>query len=85
MMNRLVAAAMALGLATGSAFAEEKPVKIGFISTFSGPTAVIGNDMRNSFELGLTISAASSAAFRSKSFMRTTSRSRMSACRRPRS
>ena len=30
-----------------------RPVKIGFISTFSGPTAVIGNDMRNSFELAL--------------------------------
>ena len=28
-------------------------VKIGFVSTFSGPTAVIGNDMRNSFELAL--------------------------------
>ena len=28
-------------------------IKIGFISTFSGPTAVIGNDMRNSFELAL--------------------------------
>jgi branched-chain amino acid transport system substrate-binding protein len=33
--------------------AQQKSVKIGFISTFSGPTAVIGNDMRNSFELGL--------------------------------
>ena len=22
-------------------------IKIGFVSTFSGPTAVIGNDMRN--------------------------------------
>src|SRR6266516_2331636 len=31
----------------------QRPVKIGFISTFSGPTAVIGNDMRNSFELAL--------------------------------
>src|SRR5256886_3019008 len=29
------------------------PIKIGFVSTFSGPTAVIGNDMRNSFELAL--------------------------------
>jgi len=48
-----VAAAIALGLATGSAFAQEKTVKIGFISTFSGPTAVIGNDMRNAFELAL--------------------------------
>jgi branched-chain amino acid transport system substrate-binding protein len=33
--------------------AQQKSVKIGFVSTFSGPTAVIGNDMRNSFELGL--------------------------------
>jgi branched-chain amino acid transport system substrate-binding protein len=31
----------------------QNSVKIGFISTFSGPTAVIGNDMRNSFELAL--------------------------------
>jgi branched-chain amino acid transport system substrate-binding protein len=28
-------------------------IKIGFVSTFSGPTAVLGNDMRNSFELAL--------------------------------
>src|SRR3954454_12242000 len=28
-------------------------IKNGFVSTFSGPTAVIGNDMRNSFELAL--------------------------------
>src|SRR3954453_8922758 len=28
-------------------------IKIGFVSTFSGPTAAIGNDMRNSFELAL--------------------------------
>jgi branched-chain amino acid transport system substrate-binding protein len=28
-------------------------VKIGFVSTFSGPTAVLGADMRNSFELAL--------------------------------
>jgi branched-chain amino acid transport system substrate-binding protein len=31
----------------------QQSVKIGFVSTFSGPTAVIGNDMRNSFELAL--------------------------------
>src|SRR5208282_727187 len=30
-----------------------KTVKIGFVSTFSGPTAAIGNDMRNALELGL--------------------------------
>ena len=35
------------------ALAQQKPIKIGFISTFSGPAAIIGNDMRNSFELAL--------------------------------
>ncbi len=49
----LVAAAAALALAAGPAMAQQKTVKIGFISTFSGPTAAIGNDMRNAFELGL--------------------------------
>jgi branched-chain amino acid transport system substrate-binding protein len=43
----------ALALASGPAMAQDKTVKIGFISTFSGPTAVIGADMRNAFELGL--------------------------------
>jgi branched-chain amino acid transport system substrate-binding protein len=33
--------------------AQQKTIKIGFVSTFSGPVAAIGNDMRNSFELGL--------------------------------
>ena len=44
------AALMALGTAHAAA---QESVKIGFVSTFSGPTAVIGNDMRNSFELAL--------------------------------
>jgi branched-chain amino acid transport system substrate-binding protein len=43
----------ALALVAGPAMAQQKTVKIGFISTFSGPVAAIGNDMRNSFELGL--------------------------------
>jgi branched-chain amino acid transport system substrate-binding protein len=42
-----------LALPAGTVLAQQKPIKIGFISTFSGPTAVIGNDMRNSFELAL--------------------------------
>jgi branched-chain amino acid transport system substrate-binding protein len=52
-MKRLLmgtAALVALGVAPAGA---QQPVKIGFVSTFSGPTAVIGNDMRNSFELAL--------------------------------
>jgi branched-chain amino acid transport system substrate-binding protein len=48
----LMLAGAVLALFTGAASAQ-KPVKIGFVSTFSGPTAVIGNDMRNSFELAL--------------------------------
>ena len=45
--------AAALALFAGPALAQQKTVKIGFISTFSGPPAAIGNDMKNSFELGL--------------------------------
>src|SRR5262245_42633258 len=43
----------ALALAAGPAAAQQKTIKIGFVSTFSGPAAAIGNDMRNSFELAL--------------------------------
>src|SRR5512135_3143816 len=53
MRKTLLAAGAALMLATGPVMAQQKSVKIGFISTFSGPTAVIGNDMRNAFELAL--------------------------------
>src|SRR5438477_6636133 len=53
-MKRIsIAASAVLALAAGPAMAQGKSVKIGFVSTFSGPTAVIGNDMRNSFELAL--------------------------------
>jgi branched-chain amino acid transport system substrate-binding protein len=53
MKKTMVAAGAILALAAGPALAQSKSVKIGFVSTFSGPTAVIGNDMRNSFELAL--------------------------------
>jgi branched-chain amino acid transport system substrate-binding protein len=42
-----------LALAVSPGFAQQQSVKIGFISTFSGPAAAIGNDMRNAFELAL--------------------------------
>src|SRR5213075_2301608 len=52
-MNRVFLASCAmLALASAPAMAQQT-VKIGFISTFSGATAAIGNDMRNSFELAL--------------------------------
>jgi branched-chain amino acid transport system substrate-binding protein len=47
------ALALIAGPAAGPATAQQKTIKIGFIGTFSGPAAAIGNDMRNSFELGL--------------------------------
>jgi branched-chain amino acid transport system substrate-binding protein len=34
-------------------FAQAQDIKIGFVGTFSGPAAAIGNDMRDAFELAL--------------------------------
>ena len=45
-------AAIAAFAAAPAVVAQQKTIKIGFVSTFSGPVAAIGNDMRNSFELG---------------------------------
>ncbi len=53
MRKALFVVGTVLLLAAGPAVAQQKSIKIGFVSTFSGPTAVIGNDMRNSFELAL--------------------------------
>jgi branched-chain amino acid transport system substrate-binding protein len=56
-MKRLLlagCAVVALAAVTAApSVAQQKTVKIGFISSFSGPVAAIGNDMRNSFELAL--------------------------------
>ena len=53
MRKALLAAGAVLLLAAGPSLAQQKTIKIGFVTTLSGPTAVIGNDMRNSFELAL--------------------------------
>jgi len=53
-MKKYVLATCAVAaLAVSPALAQQKTVKIGFVSTFSGPVAAIGNDMRQSFELAL--------------------------------
>jgi branched-chain amino acid transport system substrate-binding protein len=56
-MKRLFLAGCAVAalaaIAAAPTLAQQKTIKIGFISTFSGPVAAIGNDMRNSFELAL--------------------------------
>jgi len=53
MRGTLLAASAAIILAAVPAAAQDKPIKIGFVSTFSGPTAVIGENMRESVELAL--------------------------------
>jgi branched-chain amino acid transport system substrate-binding protein len=53
MKRILLGAAAVLAMAATPAMPQQKTIKVGFISTFSGPPAAIGNDMRNSFELGL--------------------------------
>jgi branched-chain amino acid transport system substrate-binding protein len=52
-MKKLLMGTVALVALGASPAGAQQSVKIGFVSTFSGPTAVIGNDMRNSFELAL--------------------------------
>ena len=56
-MKRLLLAGCAVvalaSVAAAPSMAQQKTVKIGFISSFSGPVAAIGTDMRNSFELAL--------------------------------
>jgi branched-chain amino acid transport system substrate-binding protein len=53
MRKTFLIAGAALAFAATPAMAQNKSIKIGYVSTFSGPTAVIGNDMRNAFELAL--------------------------------
>ena len=53
MKSIAVVAAAGLALLAGRATAQDKTIKIGFISTFSGPAGAIGTDMQNAFELGL--------------------------------
>jgi len=49
---KLMCAAVALGMA-GLAAANEQPIRIGYVNTFSGPNAILGNDHRDGFELAL--------------------------------
>ena len=56
-MKRLMLAGCAVAalaaMASAPTLAQQKTIKIGFISTFSGPAGAIGADMKNAFELGL--------------------------------
>ncbi len=53
-MKRLLLAFLAAAAVTTSVpAAAEDSVKIGFVATFTGPAAAIGNDMRAGFDLGI--------------------------------
>ncbi len=52
MKKTLIGLVSAMALSTAPALAAQT-VKIGFVTTLTGPTAVIGNDMRNAVELAL--------------------------------
>src|SRR5947199_773310 len=52
-MNKILMGTAALMMLAPMPASAQQSIKIGFISTFSGPVAAIGNDMRNAFELGL--------------------------------
>jgi branched-chain amino acid transport system substrate-binding protein len=52
MFKHTAALLCVLGLTSGAALAQDK-ISIGYVTTLSGPTAAIGNDMRNSVELAL--------------------------------
>lgn len=51
MKSRLFGTATIAALALGLPAMAQTPIKIGFVSTFSGPQAAIGEDMRRSVEL----------------------------------
>lgn len=51
MKSALLGAATIAALAFGLPASAQTPIKIGFVSTFSGPQAAIGEDMRRSVEL----------------------------------
>src|ERR1022692_86954 len=51
-MKRLIAGLADASIAAAPAFAADA-IKIGFVTTFSGPTAALGNDMRDGFNLGV--------------------------------
>ncbi|TAK48996.1 MAG: ABC transporter substrate-binding protein [Xanthobacteraceae bacterium] len=51
-MKRHVLTAAATLMLTGAAMAQE-PIKIGFLSTFSGPSAQLGQELLDGFKLGL--------------------------------
>ena len=53
MLKRVLLGSAMLALAVHCATAQQRDVKIGFVTTLSGGPAAVGNDMRDAFELAL--------------------------------
>jgi branched-chain amino acid transport system substrate-binding protein len=53
MLKRLLLGTALLACAAYPATAQQKTVKIGYVASFTGPLAAVGNDMRDAFELAL--------------------------------
>ena len=53
MLKRLLLGTALLACIAYPATAQQKPIKIGFVASFTGPLAAVGNDMRDAFELAL--------------------------------
>ncbi len=53
MLKRVLLGSAILALAVHCASAQQRDVKIGFVTTLSGAPAAVGNDMRDAFELAL--------------------------------
>jgi branched-chain amino acid transport system substrate-binding protein len=53
MKKVLMAAALGTAMMAAPAQAQDDPIKIGFVTTLTTPAGVLGNDMRDAFELAL--------------------------------
>lgn len=53
MLRRTALACLMAAIAASAAHAQAQKVKIGFVNTFSGPNAFLGNDQKDGFELAL--------------------------------
>jgi branched-chain amino acid transport system substrate-binding protein len=53
MLKQLLLGSAMLAFAPSGATAQQREVKIGFMTTFSGASAAVGKDMRDAFELAL--------------------------------
>jgi branched-chain amino acid transport system substrate-binding protein len=53
MMKRLLLGTALFACAVWPAAAQQKGIKIGYVASFTGPLAAVGNDMRDAFELAL--------------------------------